>query len=151
MGVNAPIYVVTLIAHVGAGLIGYGSNAFAGWMAKDMIEDRESASGKQFFTGGVALSQRVVFLVPVFGIALLIMRNLSDVDKLWFLGAVAIWTATIALFMASSWPAQNRVGKVLASAELTEELESDLRKIYRDQRIVVLGYLVAFYLMLFKP
>jgi hypothetical protein len=152
VGVNNPIYVLLLILHVGAGLIGYGANAMAGWTARDVAHQGPTDSVRRFFDGKVSLAQWCVVLVPVFGISLLLIRDASDISKLWFWAAVTIWVITLGLLTGKGWPAQRRLGGLLDAVECSDiEIHESGVAVLRTQQIVVTLYVVAFYLMLFKP
>ncbi|WP_298347321.1 hypothetical protein [Ferrimicrobium sp.] len=158
LAINNPFYVVLLIFHVGIGLIGFGSNAMAGWTARDAAHLGPSESVRRFFDGRISLAQWCVILVPVFGISLLVLRDAADISQIWFLAAVTIWVITLGLLTARGWPAQRTLGALLASvpevgavAGSDAEIHSQGLIVLRTQQVVVVLYLVAFYLMLFKP
>jgi len=90
--------------------------------------------------------------VPVFGISLLVVRNASDISQGWFLSAVTIWVIELGILTARAWPAQRKLGALLAvdgAGDLA--IHQAGQQVLRTQQIVVVLYLVAFYLMLFKP
>ncbi|WP_298207414.1 hypothetical protein [Ferrimicrobium sp.] len=158
LGINNPFYVILLICHVGIGLIGFGANAMAGWTARDAAHTGPTESVRSFFDGKVSLAQWCVVLVPVFGISLLVVRDASDIGQGWFLAAVTIWVITLGLLTARGWPAQRKLGTLLKSATGLDACEGNDLEIHtqglivlRTQQVVVVLYLVAFYLMLFKP
>ncbi|MCL5052727.1 MAG: hypothetical protein M1447_02770 [Gammaproteobacteria bacterium] len=152
VGINNPIYVLLLIMHVGAGLIGYGANAMAGWTARDVANQGPTDSVRRFFDGKVSLAQWCVVLVPVFGVSLLLIRDASDISKLWFWAAVTIWVITLGLLTGKGWPAQRRLGSLLDAVERSDiEIRGSGVAVLRTQQIVVTLYLIAFFLMLFKP
>jgi hypothetical protein len=152
LGVNNPIYVLLLILHVGIGLIGFGANAIAGWTARDVARQGPTDSARRFFDGKVSLAQWCVVLVPVFGISLLVVRDASDISKLWFWAAVTIWVITLGLLTAKGWPTQRKLGSLLQAVGCSDiEIHESGVTVLRTQQIVVVLYLLAFYLMLFKP
>ncbi|MHB8189274.1 MAG: hypothetical protein ACYDHP_02380 [Ferrimicrobium sp.] len=148
LGINNPIYVVILIAHIGFGLVGYGSNAVAGWYADRFGKGAPRAEMERFFDGSISVSQWAVVAVPVVGVVLLILRNAGDVTKVWFLIAVVCWIATLGVLTARAWPAQRRLVEFLGDRTQAEPM---VRIVWRSQQIVVVLYVVAFSCMLFKP
>jgi hypothetical protein len=150
LGINNPIYVLLLILHVGIGLIGFGSNAIAGWTARDVAANGSTDMVQRFFDGKISLAQWCVVLVPVFGVSLLVVRDASDVEQPWFLVAVAIWIIELGILTARGWPAQRKLGTALGSGGDAEIHRLGIT-VLRTQQLVVILYLVAFYLMLFKP
>ncbi|MCI2975946.1 MAG: hypothetical protein MP439_07705 [Ferrimicrobium sp.] len=152
LGVNNPMYVLLLIFHVGVGLIGFGSNAIAGWTARDAAHGGPTDSVRRFFDGKISLAQWCVVLVPVFGISLLVVRNASDISQGWFLSAVTIWVIELGILTARAWPAQRKLGALLEVDGAGDfAIHQAGQQVLRTQQIVVVLYLVAFYLMLFKP
>lgn len=152
LGINNPIYVLLLILHVGIGLVGFGANAMAGWTARDIAHQGPTESVRRFFDGKISLAQWCVVLVPVFGISLLVVRDASDISKPWFLVAVTIWVVTLGLLTARGWPAQRRLGSLLNEIGPSDlEIHASGVAVLRTQQMVVVLYLIAFYLMLFKP
>lgn len=133
-------------------MVGYGSNAVAGWYAaraKAGVIDEEM---RRFLGDGIALAQWCVILVPVAGVALLADHNLADVGRSWFIGAVASWVVTAVVLISVGWPAQRRITRELATAfPNLKTVKTSASAMLRSQQLAVLLYLLAFTFMLFKP
>ncbi len=120
------IYDLVLLAHVAAGLIGYGSIAFSGYFASALAkEDRarslDAGSAKalaravHFFEQGPGLAPRVIYLVPVLGGVLLWLGGgLSEASEPWVITGGLAWLASVGVAHGLLWPAEEALAGMLA-------------------------------------
>lgn len=166
--VTSPLYTVVLLAHVISGLLGFGVVMATGIQANSL---RRSVPGTvpdrlvRFFRPGTNWAAFVLFLVPVFGIALLVLsRGRFRADSVWVLSGIACWTVAAVAAVRGVWPAERRlqalVGAASASAgesveilapEVVAEVERLGRQAARLSAICDVSYVVAFALMFAKP
>jgi hypothetical protein len=166
--VTAPLYTVVLLAHVISGLLGFGVVMATGIQANGL---RRAVPGTvpdrlvRFFRPGTNWAAFILFLVPVFGIALLVLsRGHFRADAPWVLAGIACWTIAALAAIRGVWPAERRlqalVGAAVApsggpvdvrSPEVVAEVELLGRRAARASAISDVCYVVAFALMFAKP
>jgi len=122
-------YDVVLIAHVGAGLIGFGSIAVTGVQAAEAR--RLAAAGpdvlagasaraarlRQYFSPGPNRASQVIYLVPLLGLLLVALSGRAgELTAGWLDGAAALWVIAVGLAHALVFPAERRLQLALDAA-----------------------------------
>jgi hypothetical protein len=117
---TGPAFTVVLVGHVASILITLVA-AVAGAVAaaRVLAADGELApSVRSYFAPGVNWVGRVLYLVPVFGGALLSMSGGAyRLGATWVEWGIALWAAATFLAEGVLWPAERRVQRALASPE----------------------------------
>lgn len=148
---RSPIYDTLLIAHVLVGMLGYGGVIFSGVFARKLLREGPSESTSRYFDGSRNTAVMFVGLVPVFGMLVLFVGqgNLHDVTKAWFDAAVLIWVVSGAAAFMKILPTERRLHSALSIGDAS--VGSLAKTIERTSALCSVLYVIAFYLMLFKP
>ncbi len=119
-------------------LIGYGSIITTGIYANKAHKDLDNLevvqdATKRYFKPGVNWPERMIFLIPVFGIPLLSLdgakNNLLDA---WVLIAAAMWIITVYLSIAKFWRSEKAVQNILLQKDqikFRSQLEGHLKRL----------------------
>jgi len=114
--VSAPLYDVLVLLHVASALVGFGAiavsglEAFSGRRSDDPAADDSLV---RFFRPGNSWPGRVVFLVPVLGLALLFGGDRPDVPHAWPWIGLGLWVAAAGLATGMCWPAERLAQEAL--------------------------------------
>lgn len=159
---------VVLGLHVASGLVAMASvaatGAYAGMVAGTAggkagaggrpVDARRAQAQRRFFRPGPNWPARVIFLVPVFGVALLAMDGgFSRVREAWLLASIGCWLVAAVVALLNLWPAEARVQRLLeTTADLGHPgLAQAARQASRSAAVVDLVMVAAFVLMVVKP
>jgi len=120
-------YDVVLIAHVGAGLIGFGSIAVTGFQAAEArrlaaagSDVLGSATGRalrlrQYFSPGPNRASQVIYLVPLLGLLLVALSGrVGELAAGWLDGAATLWVIAVGLAHTLVFPAERGLQVALA-------------------------------------
>lgn len=115
---SGPAYTVVLICHVAAVLTGMATIVAGAVAAAGLVTARDGPlrpSVRSYFSPGANWAGRVLYLVPVFGVALLAMSGGAyRLGSTWVLAGIGLWAAGMALAEGVLWPAERRVRRALA-------------------------------------
>ena len=153
LGVGNPIFDILLLAHVIIGMVGYFSTSLTSWMASLYLKDRGHPGLGRYFNGKINWASRMIVFVPVFGLVVAWAGSLwSDFSQPWFLVALGIWFATVAIVSIFVWPVEKTIHLALEDGNCADgSLEQRVKRAVFVGGISSIGYVAAFYLMLFKP
>lgn len=154
-------YDLFLAGHLLSVLVGYGSITITGIYATkthkrlDEPEKIELDSVKRYFKPGTNWPERMIFMIPIFGVPLLSLdgakNNLLDP---WVLATTLMWIATLYLSITRIWPSEKIVQSILAQDECTKnrlQLESHLARL-SFTAIWIVGMALSSVLVMFvKP
>ncbi len=147
---TGPLATVLILAHVGVGIVGYGTNALAGWEAAEVRRGR--LSERRFLDGKVAPAQLAVLWVPLLGGLLVATVDPEALGQAWFLVATAIWSVSAVVALAVAWPAQRRLGALIGTVPDDDpRLRTLAVRLLRAEQAIVICYVIAFVLMVAKP
>jgi hypothetical protein len=153
--VTDPGFVVLLVAHVLTAVVGYGALGATGAYARTLrnMADpyRPSAVGR-FFSPGPNLAARAIFLVPVFGIALVVAEggSTSSAAFVWIGGA--LWLASLALCAYLIWPAEAAIQRLLPLGRAEHAaLLAAARRLEQGAALTSLLFLAALVVMVAQP
>lgn len=151
LSINSPVYDGLLILHVVAGILGYGAIAFSGVFARRVISEGTNESTRRYFDGKVNIPGQFVGLVPILGVILLVVGtgNIAFISKAWFLVALAIWILTAGMSYSLIFPNEKRLA--VSMRQRTPDVGSLAKTIEKLSAVCSVLYVVAFYMMLFKP
>lgn len=148
------------MAHVASAVVGFGSLVFTGVFASRAGRG-PSAPGAQavrrYFRPGVNWPGRVLYLVPVFGFALLAASGgVFDSSDSFVVIGLAMWFAATALAEVVVWPSERRIQSVVAdkgdwSAAATESFVRDCRRVVLSTTSLGVVFVAAVVVMVAKP
>ncbi|HTX62303.1 MAG TPA: hypothetical protein VMD28_01600 [Acidimicrobiales bacterium] len=115
---TGPAFTVVLVGHVASVLLALVVTAAGAVAAVRVLRAKGdlSRSVRAYFSPGVNWAGRVLYLVPVFGAALVAMSGGAyGFGAAWVDWGIVLWVASAALAEAVLWPAERRVQRGLAS------------------------------------
>lgn len=117
---TGPAFTVVLVAHVAAVLMALVAAAAGAVAAARVLTAKGdlAPSVRSYFSPGVNWAGRILYLVPVFGGALLAMSGGAyRFGATWVDWGIGLWAAATALAEGVLWPAERRVQRGLASSD----------------------------------
>jgi hypothetical protein len=110
-------YDLILLAHVLAAAVGLGAVALSGAYAWTLQRSGPgSESIRRYYRPGVNWAGRVLFLVPVLGLALMAMSHGDwSFSDGWIMSGLALWAAVAVVAELSLWPAERRLQEAVSS------------------------------------
>jgi hypothetical protein len=114
-------YDVVLLAHVLAAAVGLGAVVLAGTYAWTLRRSGPgSESIRRYYRPGVNWAGRVLFLVPVLGVALMAMSHGDwSFSDGWIMAGLALWAAVAVTAEMALWPAERRLQDAVSSGVST--------------------------------
>lgn len=118
---TGPAFDLVLLCHVGSAVVGLAAVVASGVQGGRLLGaadgDRVPASLRAYFAPGVNWAGRVLFLVPVFGFALLgLSGGAFGLSQAWVMAGLALWAAAACWAEGALWPAERRLQGLLAQA-----------------------------------
>jgi len=146
-------YDVVLLAHVLVAAVGLGAVMVAGGYALVL---RRSGPGpesvRRYYRPGVNWAGRVLFLIPVLGVALM---ALSQGDWSWADGwitlGLALWTVVAVVAEMALWPAERRLQVAVAGPTPEAELGSMCLRVAGLSAALSAALVAAAVVMVAKP
>lgn len=145
---------IVLLLHAGCAVVGVvamvAAATTAGRLRRTLEGGRELPEAlRRYFAPGFNWAGRTIYGIPVFGFALLAMSNgayaLADG---WVLAGLALFTGVVLLAEGAVWPAEQRIGSVLAVSDGTSRLTDDDGSVRRDARLMSGAAAVALALLI---
>lgn len=156
---RSPAYDITLLAHVLAALVGFGSVAMAGGYA--LLVGRGgpvSESVRRYYRPGVNWAGRIVFLVPVLGVALVAMSGgVWSFSDDWVMIGLVLWALAAVAGEAILWPAERRLQQIVTAERPdterpdTEHRRSLCRRVAATSAVMLVVFVAAVVIMVSKP
>jgi len=118
---HGPAYSLTLLAHVACAVIGFGTVVASALQAARLrsVRSGELPSGSlvRYYLPGVNWAGRVIYAVPVLGLALIAQsdRAFSLTDG-WIMAGLALWLVAVVVGEAVLWPAERRIQRLLVGS-----------------------------------
>jgi hypothetical protein len=160
---TGPAYDIVLLLHIAAVILGTATVVVSGVQAARL---RALAPGAAlpgslvaYYRPQMNWAGRVVYLIPVLGLALLGMsQGAYDLDDGWVLAGIVIFVAVIFLAEGLLWPAEQRVARALSAAppiggaeDAPPQRRSDALVVIVSSTLVVALIVLASVLMVAKP
>ena len=156
-------YSVLLLVHVGAAIVGFGAMVVTGAQARRARRgpDDDAADGvRRYFRPGVNWVARALYLVPVFGFALLADSSgafaAGDGFVVWglFLWLVAVLVAEMVV-----WPGERRIQQIVSGQQghhwgdlaTAQEFDRQCRRVATASVVLSFVFVLAFVIMIAKP
>jgi hypothetical protein len=155
----APLYDLLLVLHVAVAFLGFGSIAMGGWAASAGRRSEQAVSEERvvrFFREGVDWPGRLIFIVPVLGLALLFGGDRPDVSRAWPWLGLAIWVVAAGIASGMGWPAERRAQAELAAARAGDAARlpafvSACARMERAAALTSICFVLAVTLMIWQP
>lgn len=134
---KSPLYDLLLVLHVAVGLIGFGGCAVTGYYAalgRQLLEPRELGSARGSESGVTAAEwrrrwglvetyfrpatnwiERLVLLVPLFGLGMLALGDHRGFDQLWPWIGLTLWVVAVGAASGLLWPGERQIQAALRS------------------------------------
>ena len=146
-------YDVVLLAHVLSALVGLGAVAAAGGYALALMRSGPGSEAvRRYYRPGVNWAGRILFLVPVFGVALILMSHggwsLSDG---WIGTGLVLWAGVAVAGEMVLWPAERRLQLAVGGSAPPTELRSPCLRVATTAGFMAVVLLVATVVMVAKP
>jgi len=118
---HGPAYSLTLLAHVTCAVIGFATVVASGLQASRLRSigpgGLPSGSVVRYYLPGVNWAGRLLYGVPLLGLALVAQSNRAfSVSDGWILAGLALWLVAAVVGESVLWPAERRIQRVLAGS-----------------------------------
>jgi uncharacterized membrane protein len=146
-------YDLVLLAHVLSALVGFGAVVVAGGFALVLSRSGSGTEAVQrYYRPGVNWAGRVLFLVPVLGVALVLMSggDYSFADG-WISAGLALWAVAAIGAEMALWPAERQLQVAVSEGAQPEAVRSRCRAIVAMAGAGFVVLVVATVLMVAKP
>ena len=152
MTANQPAYVVLLLAHATAALIGFGSVALSAYYARRLGTPGEEA--ERFFASKRTVSRSMVWVTGLLGLALLVLNHRSArlAGYPWLRIVVVDYVLAAAFVAMAIWPLEARIREALASGgEGLPKAQAAAASLVRRSLVSDLALVIAAVLMVTQP
>jgi uncharacterized membrane protein len=146
-------YDLVLLAHVLAALVGLGSVAVAGAYAWALGRaGPASESVRRYYQPGVNWVGRILFLVPVFGVALMAMSqgDWSFSDG-WITIGLGLWAVVAVVAEMALWPEERRIQAAVADPSVGIGLRTRCLRVEAMASVLSVVLIAATVVMVAKP
>ncbi len=151
-------YSVLLLLHVGSAVLGFGAIVVTGiqarW-ARQGPNGPRAAGVRRYFRPGVNWAARTLYLVPVFGFALLADSGGDFRAGDGFVTAgLLLWLVAALAAEAVVWPGERRIQAVISAdwrGPGAADCERDCRRVFSASVVLGAVFLAAFVLMIARP
>ena len=146
-------YDIVLLAHVLSALVGLGAVVVAGAYALAL---RRSGTASEvvgrYYRPGVNWGGRVLYLVPVFGVALVAMSDgdWSYADG-WIYAGLMLWVVVALGAEMVLWPAERKIQAGVEDPASTTDLRAECGRVAITAAVVAVLLVVAAVIMVAKP
>lgn len=150
-GGNGIAYQVVLVAHVLAAVLATASIFVTGGYARLARLGQGSEAVRRYFRPGPNLAARLLWAVPVLGLAVAGLGPTADLGQPWLWASSGLWALAGALATGVLWPAEARIQALVAGAPETPTLERASRRAARAAAAIDVAMVGAFVLMIGRP
>ncbi|MGC8471456.1 MAG: hypothetical protein ACP5PM_04075 [Acidimicrobiales bacterium] len=154
---TGPAFTVVLICHVASVLLALVA-AVTGIVAAALtLTAKEELTPwvRSYFSPGVNWAGRVLYLVPVFGAALLVMSGGAyQLGDTWVEVGLGLWASAVLLGESVLWPAERRVQRALAEwagQGVPATVRGSCRTMFASAAGLVMLVIAAMVVMMAKP
>jgi hypothetical protein len=146
-------YDTVLLAHVLSVLVGFGAVAAAGGYALALARSGpESEPIRRYYQPGINWAGRVLFLVPIFGIVLILMSHGQyGYSDQWVGTGLVLWAVVATIGELALWPAERRLQVSVGDPGPVTDLRSQCLRVAGMSAAVLVLLIVATVLMVAKP
>jgi hypothetical protein len=117
-------YDIVLLAHVLSALVGFGAVVVAGGFAVILSRSGTGSEAiRRYYRPGVNWAGRILFLVPVFGVALVAMSHGEwSFSDGWVAAGFGLWAVVAVGAEMALWPAERRLQAAVVDGAPTESV-----------------------------
>lgn len=150
-------YAVVTVAHVLAAAVSFGALGATGAYARAarLAAGSPSPAVRRYFAPGRNLAGSAVYLVPVFGFALLWLHHFDDASRPYPWVGLAAWVAAVGVATAALWPAEAAIQRALdggaGGGAGGEAMELACRRCERAAAATSMLFLIALFFMVVQP
>jgi hypothetical protein len=146
-------YDAVLLAHVLSVLVGFGAVAAAGGYALALGRSGpESEPIRRYYQPGINWAGRVLFLVPIFGIVLIVMSHGQyGYSDRWVGTGLVLWAVVAMIGEMALWPAERRLQVAVRDSGPVTDLRSQCLRVAGMSAVVLVLLIVATVVMVAKP
>jgi uncharacterized membrane protein len=146
-------YDIVLLAHVLSAVVGLGAVAVAGSYALALRRPGPPSDAvRRYYRPGVNWAGRTLFLVPVFGVALVAMsRGDWSYGEGWVLGGVLLWAAAAVLAELVLWPGERALQDVAGQSVAPADLGRRCLSVAAAAGLIAAALVAATVIMVAKP
>ncbi len=156
---RSPAYDIVLLAHVLSALIGFGAVVVAGGYALALRRSGpDNGAVRRYYRPGVNWAGRILFLVPVLGVALIAMSHGRFTYSDGWIGlGLVLWVFAALVAEMALWPTERQLQTVVAdptptTAALTDnELGRLCLRVALWAALLLVVAVVAVVVMVAKP
>jgi uncharacterized membrane protein len=147
------VYDLVLLAHVLTALGGLGAVVVAGAYALALHRAGPASEPvRRYYRPGVNWPGRVIFLVPVFGVVLVVMSHgdwkFSDG---WLTTGLILWVFIAVVAEMVLWPAERRIQAAVSDSSSVPSLRSQCLRVEAMAAVLTVALIVATVVMTAKP
>jgi hypothetical protein len=146
-------YDLVLLAHVLSALVGFGAVVVAGSYALALIRSGPTSEAlRRYYRPGVNWAGRILFLVPVLGVALIVMSkgDWSFSDG-WVSTGLMLWAFAAVVAEMALWPAERRLQAAVADPSSVTDLRSQCLRVVIAATALFVVLIVTTVVMVAKP
>jgi cytochrome bd-type quinol oxidase subunit 2 len=146
-------YDLVLLAHVLTALVGLGAVVVAGAYALALRRSGPaSESVRRYYRPGVNWAGRVLFLVPVLGVALVVMsRGDWSFSDVWVAIGLMVWAVVALAAEMVLWPAERRLQAAVGDPSSAPDLGGQCARAAAVAAVLAILLVVAAVVMVAKP
>jgi hypothetical protein len=149
-------YSLLLIAHVASAFLGFGAMCLTGFEASRARRGPGASSAaavRRYFTPGINWAARTLYLVPVFGFALLAdSGGASSTSDTFVVVGLLMWLAAAAAAEMVIWPAERRIQQAVSRDWRPDEaLRLDCTRVVVAAWMLAVVFVAAVVVMVGKP
>jgi hypothetical protein len=146
-------YDIVLLAHVLSALVGFGAVVVAGGFA--LILSRSgtgSEAVRRYYRPGVNWAGRILFLVPVFGVALVAMSHGEwSFSDGWVAVGFGLWAVVAIGAEMALWPAERRLQSAVVDGAPAEDVRASCYGVAAMAAVAFCVLIGASAIMVAKP
>jgi uncharacterized membrane protein len=137
------VYDLVLLAHVLSALVGFGAVVVAGGYAMGLLRSGRGSDGvRRYYRPGINWGGRIIWLVPVFGVALIQMSHGDwTFSEGWITAGLMLWVVSALVGEMALWPTERKLQAWVADEEGTDVVP-------RSQCLQVIGMAAGLFVVL---
>jgi|SRR5579863_10167408 len=152
--VTGPGYDILEVLHVASAVVAFGSLGATGWysaLVRQRPEPGADAALLRYFRPGRNWAELSLFLVPVFGGALVALAGRSDAERAWPWIGLAIWAVATGAATAIVFPAERTLQALLVGDPAGQAVARAARRCEQGAAITSVCFVAALVVMIAKP
>ena len=152
---SGPLYDLLLVAHVLCAVIGFSALLATGAYARAVRASEDPFGSEQllrYFRPGHNLASFALYLVPLFGLGLILRAGHGIWSKPFVGIGLGIWLVAVGLATSTLLPAERAISNALGGDRTAaEELDSLCRRCEKAAGAIGLCFVGALFVMIIQP